>query len=49
MARDGKRQAGAAGFLRHRSMTPCQNFCERLTAALLLPQLRVFHGGKPVD
>src|SRR5258708_7522958 len=39
MVRDGKRQAGAAGFLRHRSMTPCQNFHERPAAASRQPQV----------
>src|SRR5438445_13498111 len=46
MVRGGKRQSGAAGFLRRRSVTP-QNFCEHLAAASLQPQLRVFHGVKP--
>jgi hypothetical protein len=49
MVRGGKRQAGAAGFLRHRPVTPCQNFCEHLAAASLQPQVRVFHGGNIAD
>jgi hypothetical protein len=50
MVRDGKRQAGAAGFLRHWSVTPCQNFYERPAGdRIAATAVEFFYGGKAAD
>jgi hypothetical protein len=45
---DGKRQAGPAGFLYRRSMTPVTGHLWALGGIIAAAALEIFHGGKIV-
>jgi hypothetical protein len=48
MFRDGIRQAGAAGFLHRRSVTPVTGRLRTPGGIVAATELEVFHGGKIV-